>query len=119
MSTSSSHAPSLFGSSVAGVPQPAAGSAPREARTLMDLMYDGFYLLFLLRAKQGPSDAESFRNQIKDFLTSVERGATRLGSAAEDVHLCVPHRTTARIQEVHLLCLHCLCDAIDTLLFSR
>jgi type VI secretion system protein ImpK len=88
MSTSSSHAPSLFGSSVAGVPQPAAGSTPREARTLMDLMYDGFYLLFLLRAKQGPSDAESFRNHIKDFLTSVERGATRLGSAAEDVHLC-------------------------------
>jgi D-sedoheptulose 7-phosphate isomerase len=37
----------------------------------------------------------------------------------DDVHLCVPHRVTARIQEVHLLCLHCICDAIDTLLFSR
>ena len=36
-----------------------------------------------------------------------------------DVHLCVPHRKTARIQEVHLLCIHCLCDGIDTLLFSR
>ena len=36
-----------------------------------------------------------------------------------DVHLCVPHKKTARIQEVHLLCIHCLCDAIDTLLFSR
>ncbi|MGH8732082.1 MAG: phosphoheptose isomerase, partial [Burkholderiales bacterium] len=31
-----------------------------------------------------------------------------------DVHLCVPHKTTARIQEVHLLCIHCLCDGIDT-----
>ena len=31
----------------------------------------------------------------------------------EDVHLCVPHKRTARIQEVHLLILHCLCDAID------
>jgi D-sedoheptulose 7-phosphate isomerase len=30
-----------------------------------------------------------------------------------DVHICVPHRRTARIQEVHLLALHCLCDAID------
>jgi len=30
-----------------------------------------------------------------------------------DVHLCVPHKRTARIQEVHLLVLHCLCDAID------
>src|SRR5262245_11027504 len=38
---------------------------------------------------------------------------------ADDVHLCVPHRKTARIQEVHLLCIHCLCDGIDSLLFSR
>lgn len=32
---------------------------------------------------------------------------------SEDVHICVPHKRTARIQEVHLLVLHCLCDAID------
>jgi D-sedoheptulose 7-phosphate isomerase len=32
---------------------------------------------------------------------------------ADDVHVCVPHKRTARIQEVHLLTLHCLCDAID------
>jgi D-sedoheptulose 7-phosphate isomerase len=32
---------------------------------------------------------------------------------AQDVHICVPHKRTARIQEVHLLVLHCLCDAID------
>ncbi len=30
-----------------------------------------------------------------------------------DIHLCVPSTITARIQEVHLLTLHCLCDAID------
>lgn len=35
-----------------------------------------------------------------------------------DVHLCVPHERTARIQEVHLLCLHCLCDGIDCLLLG-
>jgi D-sedoheptulose 7-phosphate isomerase len=33
--------------------------------------------------------------------------------ASGDVHICVPHKRTARIQEVHLLVLHCLCDAID------
>ena len=38
--------------------------------------------------------------------------------APEDVHICVPHRTTARIQEVHLLVLHCLCDVIDFELFG-
>jgi D-sedoheptulose 7-phosphate isomerase len=37
---------------------------------------------------------------------------------SEDVHICVPHKKTARIQEVHLLVLHCLCDAIDVQLFG-
>ena len=36
-----------------------------------------------------------------------------------DVHVCVPHRKTARIQEVHLLALHCLCDGIDLSLFGE
>ena len=36
--------------------------------------------------------------------------------APDDVHLCVPADRTARIQEVHLLCIHCLCDGIDALL---
>jgi D-sedoheptulose 7-phosphate isomerase len=35
-----------------------------------------------------------------------------------DIPLCVPHASTARIQEVHILCLHCLCDAIDCLLLG-
>ena len=35
-----------------------------------------------------------------------------------DVHLCVPHDRTARIQEVHLLMIHCLCDGIDVALFG-
>jgi len=35
-----------------------------------------------------------------------------------DIHLCVPSTVTARIQEVHLLTLHCLCDAIDYLLLG-
>ena len=35
-----------------------------------------------------------------------------------DVHLCVPADRTARIQEVHLLAIHCLCDGIDCLLLG-
>lgn len=35
-----------------------------------------------------------------------------------DIHICVPATRTARIQEVHLLALHCLCDAIDCLLLG-
>jgi len=48
------------------------------------------------------------------------RGGGRIGPAlgAGDVHLCVPHERTMRIQEVHLLVLHCLCDGIDFQLFG-
>ncbi len=52
-------------------------------------------------------------------LTGNGGGKMAAALRPEDVHLCVPHKRTARIQEVHLLCIHCLCDAIDTLLFSR
>jgi D-sedoheptulose 7-phosphate isomerase len=36
----------------------------------------------------------------------------------DDTHICVPHDKTARIQEVHLLALHCMCDGIDCLLLG-
>jgi len=36
-----------------------------------------------------------------------------------DIHICVPHERTARIQEVHLLVLHCLCDGVDSQLLGE
>ena len=36
-----------------------------------------------------------------------------------DVEIRVPAKVTARIQEVHLLALHCLCDLIDQQLFGE
>jgi len=35
-----------------------------------------------------------------------------------DVHINVNSKVTARIQEVHILVLHCLCDAIDCVLLG-
>jgi D-sedoheptulose 7-phosphate isomerase len=35
-----------------------------------------------------------------------------------DIHLCVPHDRTMRIQEVHIMLLHALCDGIDALLLG-
>ena len=48
------------------------------------------------------------------------KGGGHIGElmAPEDVNLCVPHSRTARIQEVHLLMIHCLCDAIDATLLG-
>jgi len=48
------------------------------------------------------------------------KGGGRIGEMLRpgDVHLCVPHERTARIQEVHLLMIHCLCDAVDATLLG-
>ena len=51
-------------------------------------------------------------------LTGRGGGALGRALAPGDVHICVPHEVTARIQEVHLLALHCLCDGIDCLLLG-
>ncbi|MGD8618182.1 MAG: phosphoheptose isomerase [Gammaproteobacteria bacterium] len=36
-----------------------------------------------------------------------------------DVEICVPADSTARIQEVHLLVIHCLCDLVDQNIASQ
>ena len=46
-------------------------------------------------------------------LTGRTGGRLRALLSDTDVLIAVPHDRTARIQEVHLLSLHCLCDAID------
>jgi D-sedoheptulose 7-phosphate isomerase len=51
-------------------------------------------------------------------LTGNDGGKMAPALGPADVHLCVPHKRTARIQEVHLLVLHCLCDGIDFQLYS-
>ena len=51
-------------------------------------------------------------------LTGKGGGAMAKRLTDADVHICVPHDRTARIQEVHLLTIHCLCDGIDVALFG-
>ena len=51
-------------------------------------------------------------------LTGNGGGKMAAALGAGDVHVCVPHTRTMRIQEVHLLALHCLCDGIDSQLFG-
>ena len=48
------------------------------------------------------------------------RGGGRIAELLtdRDIHICVPAERTARIQEVHLLTLHCLCDGIDCMLLG-
>ncbi len=45
-------------------------------------------------------------------------GAVGRALRETDVQVCVPHERAARIHEVHLLALHCLCDAVDAQLLG-
>ena len=51
-------------------------------------------------------------------LTGAGGGKIAAALDSRDVSISVPHKVTARIQEVHLLVLHCLCDVIDHELFG-
>ncbi|MFA5703922.1 MAG: phosphoheptose isomerase [Advenella sp.] len=58
------------------------------------------------------------RNMAVIALTG-KNGGTIAGMLTDfDVHLCVPHDRTMRIQEVHGLLLHVLCDGIDAFLLG-
>ncbi|GAA4337736.1 phosphoheptose isomerase [Pigmentiphaga soli] len=48
------------------------------------------------------------------------KGGGRIGAmlTEDDIHLCVPHDRTLRIQEIHMLLLHALCDGIDAQLLG-
>jgi len=51
-------------------------------------------------------------------MTGCDGGNIRQILATGDVEICVPSDRTARIQEVHLVVIHCLCDSIDQTLFG-
>lgn len=51
-------------------------------------------------------------------LTGKDGGKLKSLLRKQDIEIRVPADRTSRIQETHLLVIHCLCDTIDTLLFS-
>jgi len=64
-------------------------------------------------------DAARARDMTVIALTGRGGGKLRDKLLETDVHICVPHERTARIQEVHILALHCLCDAVDLQLLGE
>jgi len=64
-------------------------------------------------------DAAHARGVCVVALTGKGGGTLAAQLASDDIHLCVPADRTARIQEVHLLVIHCLCDGIDALIFGE
>ncbi|PWF40979.1 type IVB secretion system protein IcmH/DotU [Massilia glaciei] len=70
--------------SLAGGPQ-AQGHAWAAPQTLLDLMYDGFYALFMLKNGNGPLDNTDFTLKMTQFLDEFGRGAKKHGASADDI----------------------------------
>lgn len=52
-------------------------------------------------------------------LTGGNGGRISRQITAQDIEIRVAATTTARIQEIHILVIHCLCDGVDWLLFGK
>lgn len=57
-----------------------------NSQSLVDIMYDGFYLVFLLRNHYYSAEPQVFRQKIYDFLDKFEASARKKGFASEDIH---------------------------------
>ena len=58
------------------------------------------------------------RNMQVLSLTGNKGGKLAKLLKGDDIEIRVPSDRTARIQEIHLLVIHCLCDIIDAILFG-
>ncbi len=93
------------------------------SKQIRALGQEGDVLLAISTSGNSPNVIEAInvahkRNMKVVMLDGRDGGAMRELMMEGDVEICVPSQVTARIQEVHLLVIHCLCDLIDTQLFG-
>ncbi|MCF8178349.1 MAG: phosphoheptose isomerase [Sulfuritalea sp.] len=94
------------------------------AKQIQALGRNGDVLLAISTSGNSPNVIEAIhaahaRGVTVVALTGKNGGKIAALLAADDIHLCVPAQRTARIQEVHLLTIHCLCDGIDALILGE
>ncbi|MFA7665598.1 MAG: phosphoheptose isomerase [Burkholderiaceae bacterium] len=94
------------------------------ARQVRGLGREGDVLVAISTSGNSPNvlaAVEAARERGLAVVALTGRDGGRLGESLGDgdIHLCVPHERTARIQEVHLLIIHCLCDGIDVSLMGE
>ena len=91
------------------------------AKQIQALGRSGDVLLAISTSGNSPNVIEAIhaahaRGVVVVALTGKKGGKIAALLGPDDIHLCVPAERTARIQEVHLLAIHCLCDGIDALI---
>lgn len=84
----------------------------------------GDVLLAISTSGQSPNvnlaiEAAHMKKMTVLALTGRDGGALAPILAASDLEIRIPAQVTARIQETHILVLHCLCDLIDFSLFPQ
>ena len=94
------------------------------SRQVRALGLPGDVLLAISTSGNSPSiiaAVEAAHDRDMTVVALTGKGGGKMGQALRetDVHICVPHERTARIQEVHILALHCLCDGVDTQLLGE
>ena len=99
------------------------GYATVFERQVRALGQPGDVLLAISTSGNSLSVVEAVRSAQDNDLRVVAltgKGGGEIGRMLRDsdVHLCAPSDRTARIQEIHLLTVHCLCDGIDCLLLG-
>jgi D-sedoheptulose 7-phosphate isomerase len=64
-------------------------------------------------------EAAHEREMIVVALTGAGGGRVGRTLVDTDIHICMPVQRHARIHELHLLTIHCLCDGIDAMLLGE
>lgn len=93
------------------------------ARQVSALGHPGDVLLAISTSGNSPNivaAAAAARGRDMTVIALTGRDGGKLGEqlSDRDVLICVPADSTARIQEIHLLTIHCLCDAVDSALLG-
>jgi D-sedoheptulose 7-phosphate isomerase len=93
------------------------------SRQVESLGQQGDTLLAISTSGQSPNVRAAVRtahnqNMRVVALTGRDGGGLAGDLKANDVEIRVPSSRTVRIQEVHLLVVHCLCDAVERLVFD-
>jgi D-sedoheptulose 7-phosphate isomerase len=94
------------------------------AKQIRALGQPGDVLLAISTSGRSPSvlnaiEAAHERNMAVIALSGRDGGEVPARLTENDVEIRVPSDSTARIQEVHLLVIHCLCELIDLEIFGQ